>query len=286
MLSFAVISYLVILAYFSLVLIPIFASIGLPIPEELVLMSAGYLSYTGFVRADLAFILCFIGIIAGDNLTYVIGRHGGRIVQKIISARRVRKAQCFFDKHGAKAVFFGRFLVGPRFWMPLIAGMSGMKWKTFFTYTALGAIIVVPFYMVLGYFVGKNLKHIIAISHELSDFVVLSLLIIAAAVCIYICVYRRHFRQKMREDDFLDAWLEKDKPYQVATFVNPETGDAKRFIAKIRPADGKINVIVSQVHEGAVKRFIKLKRWITLKRYNAMIKWQARLSKPKIEKWE
>lgn len=282
----ALFSYLVNLTYIALVLIPIAGSLGFPFSEELLLMAAGYLSYTGFIRADFAFILCMIGVIAGDNLGYWVGKQGGFFLDKLLTMRRRRKAQRFFDRHGAKAVFFGRFLVGPRFWMPLIAGASGMRWKAFFTYTAFGAIIVVPFYIIIGYFVGKNLKQIIAISHELSDFVVLSLLIIAVCVGLYVCFFRKSFRRKIREDNLLDDWLEKDEPYQIATFGNPEEGDASRFIAKIRKNDGKVKVIVSQMHEGVVRKFVKLKRWISLKKYKAMLKLQARLSRPKIEKWE
>ena len=282
----ALFSYLEHLTYLALVLIPIAGSIGLPFSEELLLMAAGYLAYTGFIRFDLAIVLCFIGVIAGDNVGYFVGEQGGFLLDKLLTMRRRRKAQRFFDRHGAMAVFFGRFLVGPRFWMPLIAGASGMRWKTFFTCTALGTIIVVPFYMILGYFVGKNLNHIIAISHSVSDFIVLSILIIAVLACMYICINRRNFRQKIREDSVLDDWLERDEPYQVATFGNLEEGDANRFIAKIRKNDGKVKVIVSQVHDGAVKKFIKLRNWISLKKYQAMIKLRAKLSKPKIEKWE
>ncbi|MEM4263423.1 MAG: DedA family protein [Candidatus Woesearchaeota archaeon] len=286
MLDIIVFSYLVKLAYIALFLIPVLSSIGLPFSEELLLMATGYLMYTGFFRIDLGFVLCFLGIIAGDNLGYYVGKKGGFFLDWLLTPRRRRKAQRFFDRHGAKAVFFGRFLVGPRFWMPLIAGASGMRWKTFFAYTSLGAMIVTPFYLVIGYFVGKNLKHIIAISHELSDFVMLSLMIIVVLVCLYICIFRKHFRRKIREDTLLDDWLEKDEPYQIATFGNPETGNAERFIAKIRKKDRMVKIIVSQMHDGVAQKFIKFKKWISLKKYQAMIKWRARFSKPKIEKWE
>ena len=282
----ALFSYLINLTYIALVLIPIAGSLGLPFSEELLLLATGYLVYAGFIRFDLAVLLCLVGVIAGDNVGYFIGKQGGFFLEKLLTERRRRKAQRFFDRHGAKAVFFGRFLVGPRFWMPLVAGASGMKWKQFFIYTAIGAVIIVPFYILLGYFVGKNLNRIIAISHAVSDFIVLSLLILAAIACLYACICRKSLRRKIREDNLLDDWLEKDEPYQIATFGNPEEGDARRFIAKIRKNDGKVKVIVSQMHDGAVRKFVKLKRWISLKKYQAMIKLRARLSKPKIEKWE
>jgi len=65
--------YLIHLSYFALVFMPVISSLGFPFSEELVLLGAGYLASTGFIRWDLGMLLVFIGVVAGDNAGYFIG---------------------------------------------------------------------------------------------------------------------------------------------------------------------------------------------------------------------
>jgi len=278
--------YLVHLSYFAIVFIPVISSMGFPFSEEMVLLGTGYLASTGFIRWDLGLILLFIGIIAGDNSGYFIGWQGGKLFNFVVSERRLNKAKRFANKHGAKAVFIARFIPGLRFFTPLIAGASKMKYSKFFCYNTLGAIIVVPIGMGVGYYIGKSLDQIISFTQELNIIIFISVLVLLSVASILACCFRRTIRRKIRESDFFDRWLQKgEEPYHIITFKNPGS-HSRKIIAKIRKTDGKVNFLISHVKDGSVKRFVKLKQWLSLKKYNSYIKRLTKSRKHKIEKWD
>jgi membrane protein DedA with SNARE-associated domain len=259
---------------------------GFPFSEELVLLGAGYLASTGFIRWDLGILLCFIGLVAGDNCGYFIGRQGGKLFHLVVSERKLNKARKFFNRYGAKTVFIARFVPGLRFFTPLIAGASRMPWRRFAFYNTLGAVIVAPLGVTVGYYIGMSIDQIIGFTQELNILIFVLALVLLSIAGICICIYRRSIRKSIRESNFFDRWLKKgEEPYQMVTFGNPRSS-AQRIVAKIRKTDGKVNFLVSQVNAGSVKKFIKLKRWFSLKRYESLIKRMAKSRKHKIEKWD
>jgi membrane-associated protein len=278
--------YLIHLSYFALVFIPVISSLGFPFSEELVLLGAGYLAATGFIRWDLGLILVFIGVVAGDNSAYFIGWQGGKIFDYVVPERRLKKARSFVDKYGAKAVFIARFILGIRWLVPIIAGASRMKYRKFFFYNTLGAVIVVPLGMGIGYFIGMSIDQIIVFTQDLNVIFFVSVLLLLVIAAIFACLYRRYIRTKVRESNFYDRWIKKgEEPYQVVTLGNPNSS-ARQLLAKMRTCDGKISCIISDVKRGSVKRFIKLKPWFSLRAYQRFVKDFARKRRHKIEQWD
>ncbi|MBD3304247.1 hypothetical protein GF343_03810 [Candidatus Woesearchaeota archaeon] len=278
--------YLVHLSYFALVFIPVISSLGFPFSEELVLLGAGYLVATGFIRWDLGIILVFIGVVAGDNSAYFIGWQGGKLFDYVVPERRLKKARKFVDKYGAKAVFIARFILGVRWLVPIIAGASRMKYRKFFFYNTLGAVIVVPIGTGLGYFIGMSLDQIIVFTQELNILFLVSIMTLMITAAIAACFYRKYIRTKIRESNFYDRWIKKgEEPYQIVTLGNPDSS-ARQLIAKTRTCDGMISCIISDVRRGSVKRFIKLKPWFSLSAYQRFVKRFARKRRHKIEQWE
>ncbi|MBW3001955.1 DedA family protein [Candidatus Woesearchaeota archaeon] len=278
--------YLIHLSYFALVFIPVISSMGFPFSEELVLLGAGYLISIGFIRWDLGIILCFIGIIAGDNSGYFIGWQGGKLFDYIVSERKLKKAKKFANKHGPKAVFIARFVPGLRFFMPLISGASRLKYRKFFFYNTLGALIVVPLGMGAGYYIGMSLDQIILFTQDLNVIIIVSALLLLSIAAIFVCFYRKYIRTKIRESNFYDRWLKKgEEPYQVVTLGNPNSS-ARQLLAKIRTCDGRVSCMISDVKQGSVKRFIKLKPWFSLRAYQRFVKDFAKKRRHKIEQWE
>lgn len=278
--------YLVHLSYFAIVFIPIISSMGFPFSEEFVLLGAGYLASTGFIRWDLGIILLFIGVVAGDNSAYFIGRQGGKLFDFIVSERKLRKAKKYTDRYGAKAVFIARFIPGMRWLVPIIAGASKMRYRKFFFYNILGAVIVVPVGMGLGYYIGMSIDQIISFTQEFNTLIFILALVLILFASILVCCYRRAIRRKVRESDFFDRWLKKgEEPYHVITFNNPGSS-SRKIVAKIRKADGKINFLVGHIKGGSVKRFVKLKHWLSLKKYHSYVKRLTKSRKHKIEEWD
>ena len=143
--------------YFYVGLFLILGSFGLPFPEEIVLLSAGYLAGVGFVH--LWFILPFTMavVIIGDSITYSFSRHYGRnaIVKWgkyiFLPIHRLERLEYYYDRHGNKTVFFSRLLIGFRFLGIIVAGLSKMPWKKFLTYDTLSIFLYLPLMLGIGY---------------------------------------------------------------------------------------------------------------------------------------
>src|SRR5690242_5904351 len=95
-------------------------SSGVPIPGETALITAGILASRGKLQIEAVIALAAAGAIVGDNIGYLIGRKGGRwILERPGAFHRQRQevlrvGEPFFERHGSKAVFFGRFTLGLR----------------------------------------------------------------------------------------------------------------------------------------------------------------------------
>src|SRR3954447_24193359 len=95
-------------------------STGVPVPGETALITAGVLAHHGRFNIELVIIIAAAAAIVGDNLGYLIGRTGGRrlLERPCLLERRRRqilaKGDPFFERHGPKAVFLGRWVAGLR----------------------------------------------------------------------------------------------------------------------------------------------------------------------------
>ena len=99
----------------------------------------------------------------GDQIGYWVGREGGRpFVLRwgryvLVTPERLGRAERFFARHGGKAVFLARFVAGLRVFGALVAGISRMRWRTFFFYNALGGMVWATAAVTVGYLLGGSL---------------------------------------------------------------------------------------------------------------------------------
>lgn len=134
------------LAYPALFLIVGGESAGVPLPGETSLVAAAILASHGRLSLPLVMGVAAAGAIAGDNVGYVLGRRGGRSVLTRpgwgLQARRrlLTRGERFFRRHGAKAVFLGRWFPGLRIAGAWLAGTHGMPWRQFALWNALGGV--------------------------------------------------------------------------------------------------------------------------------------------------
>jgi undecaprenyl-diphosphatase len=121
-------------------------SAGIPVPGETALIAAGLLAGAGKLSLPIVILVAAAAAIIGDNLGYLLGRRGGRAILvrgRFLAGHRrkaVAKGEAFFEKHGSKAVFFGRWVTGVRIVAAVLAGASAMPWRRFLLYNALGAV--------------------------------------------------------------------------------------------------------------------------------------------------
>jgi membrane protein DedA with SNARE-associated domain len=121
-------------------------SLGVPSPGETSLVLAAVLASQGKLNIVIVIVIAIISAIIGDNIGYLLGRHFGREVLTArgpFHERRVKVIAVgdrYFEKHGSKTVFIGRWIALIRFATAWLAGINGMRFLTFFAWNAMGAI--------------------------------------------------------------------------------------------------------------------------------------------------
>jgi undecaprenyl-diphosphatase len=122
-------------------------SMGVPLPGETALIAAALLARKGEMSIELVIAIAAAAAIVGDNAGYLIGRKGGRrllLHRGPYHEHRVTlldRGERFFGRHGAKAVFLGRWFTGLRITAAWLAGIHHMRWRTFLFWNALGGIL-------------------------------------------------------------------------------------------------------------------------------------------------
>ena len=180
--------------YPLLFLIVMSESGGVPVPGETGLIAAALLASQGKLSIEAVIPLAAAGAIVGDNVGYLIGRKGGRwLLQRpgpFLRQRRevLRVGEPFFEVHGPKAVFFGRFVLGLRVWASWLAGATRMRWPSFVVWNALGGIAWASAIGLAAYFLGHSAGGAI----EAFGFYGLAAVLLAILSAVFL--HRRHAR--------------------------------------------------------------------------------------------
>src|SRR5271170_8037541 len=153
--------------YLGLFVVLMLCGLGLPIPEDVALLAGGYLVHRGVTQYPATLIVSLVGVVAGDNSLFFLGRRFGTGLVRYFSLGRpksrhqIDRLKAFMDKHGHLAIFYARFLAGARALVYLTAGSLGVRPSRFLLYDALGAVISVPIVVSIGYFFGAQIGMVI-----------------------------------------------------------------------------------------------------------------------------
>jgi membrane protein DedA with SNARE-associated domain len=137
-------------------------SSGIPVPGETTLIAAAILASQGKLAIVPVIALAAAGAIVGDNIGYLIGRRGGRWLLerpgRFEAQRRqvLERGEDLFERHGPKAVYFGRWILGLRVWASWLAGANRMPWRTFLFWNAAGGISWATTVGLVVYFLGRT----------------------------------------------------------------------------------------------------------------------------------
>jgi undecaprenyl-diphosphatase len=152
--------------YFGVLLLVGLESLGLPLPGETALLTAsayaaaGHLSIVGVIASAVA------GAVLGDAGAYWIGRTGGlALIRRYgrlfrVDDARLDRARRFFQRHGGKTVFLGRFVSLLRMLAALLAGVTGMPYGRFTAFNVTGGVCWALLFGGLGYAFGRNLPQL------------------------------------------------------------------------------------------------------------------------------
>src|SRR5262249_54278190 len=132
---------------------------------------------------------------AGDTTSFYIGRRLGRgfVLRNGprfgVSHERFEQVEDYFDRHGGKTIFIGRFIGLVRALAPFIAGSSGMRYRAFVPYSILGTGIWASAHILIGYLFSRSIDT--AAKYAGRGAFILATLIVVVVGSIYLY---RHFR--------------------------------------------------------------------------------------------
>ena len=174
--------------YLGLFTVLLLCGMGLPMPEDIALLAGGFLVHRGITRFPITLAVSLLGVVAGDNSLFFLGRRFGTGLVRYFGLNRpgskaqIVRIRAFMRRHGHRAIFYARFLAGLRALIYLTAGSFGVTPLRFLAYDLLGAIISVPVVVSIGYLFGGQLEVVI---HYLGGFERLLWIVAVLSLAIY-----------------------------------------------------------------------------------------------------
>lgn len=154
-------------AYLIIFGILVACGLGFPLPEDLPLIATGYLIWDGTMEWGLGVGITMAGVLIGDITLFYLGKRMGlKILDSpknlLFKRDKIRRTRAYFRKYGDKIVFFARFVAGFRAVAFFMAGAMKMKFSRFILLDSIAAVLSVPIWIGIGYFLGYKLGDEIA----------------------------------------------------------------------------------------------------------------------------
>ena len=198
-------------AYAAILGVLFACGMGVPIPEDITLVSAGILAGVGNISLPGAILVGFFGVMFGDAFLYTLGRIYGRkvleapLVRNILTPQRVLLAEQKVLENSKFICFTARFLPGLRSPVFLMSGVLGVRPAVFYGLDGLAALISVPFWVIVGWGFGQNIDEALAFAKSMQKYVIGGLVI---AFIVYFGY--RYMRKKRQAEETVQSEAEGD----------------------------------------------------------------------------
>lgn len=169
-------------AYFSIFGVLFACGLGLPIPEDITIISAGILVALKKISMTGAMIVCLAGVLLGDSMLFFLGRKFGKkvytwpVIRRIAKPDRIESMEKWVNKHSRFICFICRFLPGARAPAYLTAGTVGISPTVFWLQDGLAALISVPLWVYFGYYFGNNIDQLLLYAKEAHNYIIVGVL--------------------------------------------------------------------------------------------------------------
>lgn len=191
--------------YLAILILMTVEAACIPVPSELTMTLGGALAagavHGAHLNLTLVIAVGVLGNVIGSYIAWAIGRYGGQPAWRrygrfvLLSERDIDRAQRWFERHGAAAVFFGRLLPAVRTFISLPAGFAAMNPVRFGAFTIAGCIPWTTGLAVAGYVVGRRWNAVADAFH--GPTVVIAAVVAALAVVLLVLAVRRRRRAEV-----------------------------------------------------------------------------------------
>lgn len=183
----------------------ILTGMGLPIPEEVFVISAGIAAHNGHLEPGLALATCLFGAIVGDCAMYAIGYHFGHGLlrdrhwfARYMTPERERQVEEMIHRHGFKVFLTARFLVGVRSPVYITAGILRMSFRRFILVDAFCASLVVSLFFGLSFVFAEAFESLWNSIHRAEIWLTATLGVAALGALLYFVFRRRRRLYRIR----------------------------------------------------------------------------------------
>jgi len=243
-----------VVGYPAVTLFIMIESSGIPFPGETMLLVASFFAATDpslHLSIPIVIACAALGAIVGDNLGYLAGRTGGRALALrfgkyiFLKPEHLDYAERFFEKHGDKTVFFGRFVAVLRAWAAFLAGINHMRWRKFLIYNAAGGILWATIYGTLGFIAGRffhdNFATVERIARDIG--LIGAVIVVAFAVTAFILLRRRRKRMlaAIAREAAADAPDEEERAIQQHNSAELAPANGEPAPGNVETAQGSID---------------------------------------------
>lgn len=182
----------------------ILCGLGLPVPEDIILIAAGTLGEIDSRSWIEVSALMYAGVMTGDSMIFCAGHYFGRRLraapwfQKFFPEQKQDKVEALFEKYHSWVLFVGRFLPGLRAPIFFTAGSAKVRFWKFFCLDGLAALVSVPFFVWLGHWLWANFKDDIAALdrtlHRTQSYSLVVTAIIVLGILLFVLIRLRRAR--------------------------------------------------------------------------------------------
>lgn len=184
--------------------------IGFFLPGDSLLFTVGFLINIGTLNINLhvAAFVFFIAAVLGDSVGYAFGERVGRKVlfkqtSRFLKKEYLEKAEAFYKKHGGITILMARFIPIIRTFVPVVAGVSDMTYRSFIIYNLIGGFLWATGITYAGYYLGSWFKYM-----GLNiDQIILPIAVIIVAISV-LPIFVRIFKDKSNRD-YIKSQLKK-----------------------------------------------------------------------------
>lgn len=216
--------------YLAVASLFVLCGLGLPLPEEIVLLAAGYVCAKFPDHAQLLPMMAWCGgaILVGDTIPFVLGRVFGvrllrlRWLRYVVTRQRLARFDRWFRRRGDYVILIARFIPALRVVAFFTGGTMKMPWRRFLFLDGLGIVLIVPSLTWLGFHSVSVIETVVSTVQRVERGILWATLGAALALVVWWWLWRR--RRLKGQQRPLEAFVQPQRP--VGGAVPPPAPDA------------------------------------------------------------